>query len=96
MELRNIIDKLAQFVARNGPEFEQMTKNKQKGNPKFGFLFGGEHFNYYQYKVTTEQASKYNTYLLCPYFKVSPCLKIGWKFWNHENYVELQLYHHFF
>lgn len=57
-DLRNIIDKLAQFVARNGPEFEQMTKNKQKDNPKFSFLFGGEYFNYYQYKVTTEQASK--------------------------------------
>lgn len=58
IELRNIIDKLAQFVARNGPEFEQMTKTKQKGNPKFQFLYGGEYFNYYQYKVTTEQASK--------------------------------------
>lgn len=57
-ELRNIIDKLAQFVARNGPEFEQMTKNKQKGNSKFQFLFGGEYYNYYQYKVTTEQAGK--------------------------------------
>uniref|UniRef100_A0A0C9RGE3 Cherp_1 protein n=1 Tax=Fopius arisanus TaxID=64838 RepID=A0A0C9RGE3_9HYME len=57
-ELRKIIDKLAQFVARNGPEFEQMTKNKQKDNPKFSFLFGGDYFNYYQYKVTTEQASK--------------------------------------
>uniref|UniRef100_A0A1B6G4R8 Calcium homeostasis endoplasmic reticulum protein n=1 Tax=Cuerna arida TaxID=1464854 RepID=A0A1B6G4R8_9HEMI len=56
IELRNIIDKLAKFVARNGPDFEQMTKNKQKGNAKFSFLFGGEHFNYYQYKVTTEQA----------------------------------------
>lgn len=56
IELRNIIDKLAQFVARNGPEFEQMTKNKQRDNPKFGFLFGGELFNYYQYRVTTEQA----------------------------------------
>ncbi|XP_014231138.1 calcium homeostasis endoplasmic reticulum protein isoform X1 [Trichogramma pretiosum] len=56
IELRNIIDKLAQFVARNGPEFEHMTKNKQKDNPKFSFLFGGEYFNYYQYKVTTEQA----------------------------------------
>ncbi|XP_014210852.1 calcium homeostasis endoplasmic reticulum protein isoform X2 [Copidosoma floridanum] len=33
-----------------------MTKNKQKDNPKFSFLFGGEYFNYYQYKVTTEQA----------------------------------------
>lgn len=58
-DLRNIIDKLAQFVARNGPEFEQMTKNKQKGNPKFQFLYGGEFFNYYQYKVTTEQDGKY-------------------------------------
>ena len=57
-ELKNIIDKLAQFVARNGPEFEQMTKSKQKDNPKFSFLFGGEFFNYYQFKVTTEQASK--------------------------------------
>uniref|UniRef100_A0A8W8JGQ2 SURP motif domain-containing protein n=1 Tax=Magallana gigas TaxID=29159 RepID=A0A8W8JGQ2_MAGGI len=55
-DLKNIIDKLAQFVARNGPEFEHMTKQKQKDNPKFSFLFGGEFFNYYQYKVTTEQA----------------------------------------
>ena len=55
-DLKNIIDKLAQFVARNGPEFEHMTKQKQKDNPKFSFLFGGEYFNYYQYKVTTEQA----------------------------------------
>ncbi|CAH1974044.1 unnamed protein product [Acanthoscelides obtectus] len=55
-ELRNIIDKLAQFVARNGPDFEQMTKNKQKGNPKFQFLFGGEYYNYYQCKVAAEQA----------------------------------------
>lgn len=61
-ELRNIIDKLAQFVARNGPEFEQMTKSKQKGNPKFQFLYGGEFYNYYQYKVTTEQASMYTKY----------------------------------
>ena len=54
-ELRNIIDKLAQFVARNGPEFEQMTKNKQRDNPKFQFLYGGEYYNYYQYKVSEEQ-----------------------------------------
>jgi len=36
-----------------------MTKQKQKDNPKFSFLFGGEHFNYYQYRVTTEQAGKF-------------------------------------
>ena len=45
-------------MARNGPEFEQMTKQKQKGNPRFSFLYGGENFNYYQFKVNTEKASK--------------------------------------
>jgi len=44
------------FVARNGPEFEMMTKQKQQGNPQFAFLFGGEFYNYYMYRVTTEQA----------------------------------------
>ncbi|XP_071953503.1 calcium homeostasis endoplasmic reticulum protein-like [Antedon mediterranea] len=53
-ELRKIIDKLANFVARNGPEFENMTKQKQANNPRFNFLFGGDYFNYYQYKVSTE------------------------------------------
>ncbi|XP_072260752.1 calcium homeostasis endoplasmic reticulum protein isoform X2 [Pyxicephalus adspersus] len=54
-ELRNVIDKLAQFVARNGPEFENMTMEKQKENPKFSFLFGGEFYNYYKYKLAMEQ-----------------------------------------
>ncbi|XP_017305173.1 calcium homeostasis endoplasmic reticulum protein [Diaphorina citri] len=58
VESKNIIDKLAQFVARNGPEFEQMTKEKQAGNAKFAFLFGGEYFNYYQYRVTSEQLNR--------------------------------------
>ena len=40
---------------RNGTEFEKMTKSKQENNPKFGFLWGGPYFNYYTYKVTTEQ-----------------------------------------
>ncbi|KAF7703049.1 calcium homeostasis endoplasmic reticulum protein isoform X1 [Silurus meridionalis] len=54
-ELRNVIDKLAQFVARNGPEFEKMTMEKQKDNLKFSFLFGGEYFGYYKYKLAIEQ-----------------------------------------
>lgn len=57
-ELRNIIDKLANFVARNGPEFEQMTMHKQRDNPKFSFLFGGEHYNYYKWKVAQEESAK--------------------------------------
>ena len=56
-DLRNIIDKLAQFVARNGPEFEHMTKTKQKDNPKFSFLFGGEFYHYYTYKVKISDES---------------------------------------
>ena len=43
------------FYVRNGPAFEAMTKSKQENNPKFAFLFGGQYFNYYTYKVTTEQ-----------------------------------------
>lgn len=54
-QLQNIIDKLAEFVARNGPEFEQMTKTKQQGNPKFSFLFGGEFYNYYMYRREKER-----------------------------------------
>uniref|UniRef100_A0A3P9M8E0 Calcium homeostasis endoplasmic reticulum protein n=1 Tax=Oryzias latipes TaxID=8090 RepID=A0A3P9M8E0_ORYLA len=54
-ELKNVIDKLAQFVARNGPEFEKMTMDKQKDNPKFSFLFGGEFFSYYKCKLALEQ-----------------------------------------
>lgn len=57
-ELRNVIDKLAQFVARNGPEFEKMTMEKQKENPKFSFLFGGEYFGYYKYKLAIEQQQR--------------------------------------
>jgi len=39
-----------------GQDFENMTKQKQMDNPKFQFLFGGEYYGYYTYRVTTEQA----------------------------------------
>ena len=58
IEVRNIIDKLAVFVARNGPEFERMTMEKQRNNPKFYFLFGGQYNAYYKWKVSSEQACK--------------------------------------
>eukprot|EP00794_Sanderia_malayensis_P008111 gene8111-8980_t len=54
-EQRNIIDKLANFVARNGVKFEQLTKEKQRDNPKFQFLYGGEHHAYYKWKVHIEE-----------------------------------------
>lgn len=56
VQLTNIIDKLAEFVARNGPDFEQMTKIKQQNNSKFSFLQNGsEFFQYYQYRVMEER-----------------------------------------
>lgn len=55
--LKNIIDKLAEFVARNGPEFEIITKTKQQGNPKFSFLYGGEYYRYYQWCVSNAKTS---------------------------------------
>lgn len=50
-EQRAVIDKLASFVARNGTEFENMTKEKQNGNAQFAFLFGGDYSEYYLSRV---------------------------------------------
>ena len=51
-EVRNIVDKTASFVARNGPEFEQKIKQNEINNPKFNFLNNGDPYNaYYQHRV---------------------------------------------
>nr|CAD7419120.1 unnamed protein product [Timema poppensis] len=51
-EVRNIVDKTASFVARNGPEFEARIRQNELGNPKFNFLnFGDPYHAYYQHKV---------------------------------------------
>ncbi|XP_055716949.1 splicing factor 3A subunit 1 [Phlebotomus papatasi] len=51
-EVRNIVDKTASFVARNGPEFEARIRQNEIGNPKFNFLNAGDPYHaYYQHKV---------------------------------------------
>lgn len=51
-EVRNIVDKTASFVARNGPEFEARICQKEINNSKFNFLKPGDPYNaYYQHKV---------------------------------------------
>lgn len=35
------IEVLCQFIAKVGPEFENLARTKETGNPKFAFLFGG-------------------------------------------------------
>jgi calcium homeostasis endoplasmic reticulum protein len=47
-------------VARNGFEFENVTKLKQKDNPKFAFLFGGEYYQYYQYRLSIERQQQFS------------------------------------
>ncbi|XP_059662991.1 uncharacterized protein LOC132308788 isoform X2 [Cornus florida] len=50
-ELQKRIDKLIEYSAKNGPEFEAMIREKQQDNPAYSFLFGGEGHNYYRYKL---------------------------------------------
>ncbi|CAL1409931.1 unnamed protein product [Linum trigynum] len=50
-ELHKRIDKLVEYSAKNGPEFEAMIRHKQQDNPAYSFLFGGEGHNYYRYKL---------------------------------------------
>ena len=63
--MKTIIDKLANFVARNGPEFEKMTMSKKDGDPKFSFLFGGDYNPYYRWKVEMERSKSIIIILSC-------------------------------
>jgi hypothetical protein len=50
------IEKLADYVARNGIQFEQVTRQKQYGNPEFSFLEDGDANNaYYRHVVNCLQ-----------------------------------------
>lgn len=58
-EVRNIVDKTASFVARNGPEFESRIRQNEINNPKFNFLNVGDPYNgYYQHKVNEHKEGK--------------------------------------
>lgn len=51
-DLRGIVDKTAQYVAKNGSILENKIKQDHSNNPKFSFLLNGDPFNaYYQHKV---------------------------------------------
>ena len=61
-EVRNIVDKTASFVARNGPEFEQRIKQNELNNPKFTFLNSGDPYHaYYQHRVVEIRDGKEST-----------------------------------
>lgn len=49
---RSIIDKLAAYTVKNGPQMEDVTRTKQAGNPLFEFLTeGGKYHDYYKWKI---------------------------------------------
>lgn len=50
-ELHKRIDKLIEYAARNGPEFEALIREREQDNPAYSFLFGGEGYNYYRYNL---------------------------------------------
>jgi len=51
-DVRSIVDKTAEFVARNGETFENRIKAKESANLKFGFLNADDPYNaYYKFKV---------------------------------------------
>lgn len=51
-DIRGIIDKTAQFVAKNGPEFEQRVLADQSNTQKFSFLLASNPYRaYYDAKV---------------------------------------------
>uniref|UniRef100_W8C6H1 Splicing factor 3A subunit 1 n=2 Tax=Ceratitis capitata TaxID=7213 RepID=W8C6H1_CERCA len=58
-EVRNIVDKTASFVARNGPEFEARIRQNELGNAKFNFLSAGDPYHaYYRHKVNEFREGK--------------------------------------
>jgi splicing factor 3A subunit 1 len=54
-EIRPIVEKTAQFVAKNGPEFEAKILDKEAGNVKFAFLAPSNPYHAY-YKHCVELA----------------------------------------
>jgi len=53
------VDKTANFVARNGPDFEVRIKQNEQNNSKFNFLSPGDPYHaYYRHKVKEMQDGK--------------------------------------
>ncbi|KAL8137039.1 hypothetical protein V2J09_003040 [Rumex salicifolius] len=56
-DIRNIVDKTAQFVAKNGPEFEKRIIVSNAGNVKFNFLNASDPYHaYYEHRLSEFRA----------------------------------------
>ncbi|KAI9163620.1 Pre-mRNA-splicing factor sap114 [Paramyrothecium foliicola] len=58
-EIRNILEKTAGYVARNGAVFEDRIRDKESSNPKFSFLNETDAYHaYYQWRLTEIRAGR--------------------------------------
>ncbi|XP_019441460.1 PREDICTED: probable splicing factor 3A subunit 1 [Lupinus angustifolius] len=56
-DIRTIVDKTSQFVAKNGPEFEKRIVANNTGNAKFNFLNASDPYHaYYQHRLAEFRA----------------------------------------
>ncbi|KAL1296024.1 hypothetical protein HN51_056807 [Arachis hypogaea] len=56
-DIRTIVDKTSQFVAKNGPEFEKRIIANNTGNVKFNFLNASDPYHaYYQHRLAEFRA----------------------------------------
>lgn len=59
LDIRNIVNKTAQFVARNGPEFEVRIRKNEQNNVKFNFLKDDDPYNsFYRHRVAAFKSGK--------------------------------------
>lgn len=45
----DVLHKLAEYAVKNGATFVELIKDKQKDNPEYQFLFGGQDSDYYRW-----------------------------------------------
>ncbi|KAJ3003236.1 hypothetical protein HKX48_001855, partial [Thoreauomyces humboldtii] len=58
-EIRNIVDKTAEAVARSGSQFEDRIREREKHNPKFCFLNPTDPYRaYYDFKMSEVKAGR--------------------------------------
>ncbi|KAI3728861.1 hypothetical protein L6452_17506 [Arctium lappa] len=55
--IKKVAEKLASFVAKNGRQFEHITRQKNPGDTPFKFLFdeSSADYKYYEYRLTEEE-----------------------------------------
>ncbi|CAI5521681.1 unnamed protein product [Closterium sp. Naga37s-1] len=51
-EVRGRVEKAVEYAAKNGPQFEALMRDKQRGQPAYAFLeAGGEGADYYRFRL---------------------------------------------